>query len=137
MGRFTVEMEVADYDDMLLAEAGHLAADKVRRMPIKGLVGSGAVRLILSKKVADALGLKPIEKISVRYADNRRATRTKVGPVWLRLAGRDEVFSAIVEPNRTDALIGAVVSEQLDFLVDCVSQKLRPRDPKGIVSEIE
>ena len=137
MGRFKVDLEVANYDDMSLARAGHLPADKVRRSAIQGVVDTGAVRLVLPKKVADALGLKPIEKISVRYADNRRATRTKVGPIWLKLAGRDEVFSAIVEPNRTDALIGAVVLEQLDLLVDCVSQRLHPRDPKGIVSEIE
>jgi hypothetical protein len=87
--------------------------------------------------VADALGLKPIGKVGVRYADNRRARRTKAGPVWLKLLGRDEVFSAIIEPKRTDALIGAVVLETLDFLIDPVAQQLRPRDPKEIVSEIE
>lgn len=27
--------------------------------------------------------------------------------------------------------------EDLDFLVDCVNQRLYPRDPKFIVSEIE
>jgi hypothetical protein len=33
--------------------------------------------------------------------------------------------------------IGAHVLEELDFLVDCEKQRLVPRDPKFIVSEIE
>jgi hypothetical protein len=44
---------------------------------------------------------------------------------------------AIVEPNRNTALIGAVVLEVLDFVVDCVAQKLLPRDPSGVSAEIE
>jgi hypothetical protein len=47
------------------------------------------------------------------------------------------VFDAIVEPKRKTALIGAIVLETLNFVVDCVTQKLVPRDPKQIVSELE
>jgi hypothetical protein len=57
--------------------------------------------------------------------------------VYLQLLGRDSVFTAIVEPNRRKALIGAIVLEDLDFLVDCTQQRLVPRDPRFIVSEIE
>ena len=35
------------------------------------------------------------------------------------------------------ALIGAIVLEDLDLLVDCTNQRLVPRDPKYVVSEIE
>lgn len=51
--------------------------------------------------------------------------------------GRSSVFNAIVEPGRNSALIGAIVLEDLDLLVDCTSQTLRPRDPNQIISEIE
>jgi hypothetical protein len=34
-------------------------------------------------------------------------------------------------------LIGAIVLEALDLLVDCRTQTLRPRDPKEIIAEIE
>jgi hypothetical protein len=44
---------------------------------------------------------------------------------------------AIVEPKRTSALIGAIVLEQLDLLVDCQRQRLIPRDPSGPLYEIE
>ena len=38
---------------------------------------------------------------------------------------------------RQDALIGAMVLEQLDLLVDCTTQTLRPREPDSILTEIE
>lgn len=58
---------------------------------------------------------------------------------YLQLAygGRSSVFSAIIEPNRDSALIGAIVLEELDFIVDCGHQTLVPRDPDRIISEVE
>jgi hypothetical protein len=57
--------------------------------------------------------------------------------VRLELLGRHSTSSATVEPDRTTALIGAIVLEDLDFLVDCAKQRLVPRDPDRIVTEIE
>jgi predicted aspartyl protease len=136
-GRFKVRIELANYQDMVLAGAGHLAPDKVRRMTIQGVVDSGAARLVLPKSVADALGLPKLGTVNVRYADQRRAKRPKVKDVWMKLLDRDGVFTATLAPKRTDALIGAIVMEELDLIVDCVAPKVMPRDPKGIVAEIE
>jgi hypothetical protein len=47
------------------------------------------------------------------------------------------VFSAVVEPGRSDALIDAIVLEELDFVTDCAAQKLVPRDPRGIFAELD
>jgi hypothetical protein len=44
---------------------------------------------------------------------------------------------AIVEPKRETALIGAMVLEGLDLLVDSKNQRLIPRDPSGPIFEIE
>lgn len=123
MGRFKVRLELANNDDMVLAKSGHLAQENVRRVTIDGVVDSGAVRLVLPQKVAADLGLSKLGTVGVRYADQRRAKRDKVGNVWLKCLDREEVFSAIVEPKRKDALIGAMVLEGLDLVVDCVSQK--------------
>jgi hypothetical protein len=53
------------------------------------------------------------------------------------LQGREGVFTAVVEPRRRTALIGAIVLEDLDFLVNCTGQRLVPRHPRYVVSEIE
>ncbi|HEV3259274.1 MAG TPA: retroviral-like aspartic protease family protein [Gemmataceae bacterium] len=137
VGRFAVEVEVANNDDLVLARRRHLEPSQVRRATIRGVVDSGAARLVLPRAVVKQLGLQTKRKVKVRYADGRRGFRQEVGGVSLKLLGREDVFSAIVEAKRDSALIGAIVLEDLDLLVDCTHQRLYPRDPKFIVSEIE
>ena len=114
-----------------------LAPDKVRRARLSGVVDTGATRLVLPESIATALGLIERGETNVKYADGRRATKKIVGEVELEFAGRRGVFSAVVEPNRTDALIGAIVMEELDLVPDCSTQTLRPRDPNEILTELE
>ena len=137
VGRFAIEFEVANFVDIELARRGLLPDDQVRRQTIRGWVDSGATMLVLPKAVADELGLALADPISVRSADGRRARRRRVQGAHIDLLGRQDTFSAIVEPKRDSALIGAMVLEGLDLLVDCQHQRLVPRDPSGPVYEIE
>ena len=109
----------------------------MRRETIRGLVVPDATRLVLPGAVAQRLGLRSIAPGKVQYEDGRSEMRDRVDDVHVEIQGRDGVFSAIVEPRRSEALIGAIVLEDLDFLVDCAQQKLIPRDPTCVVSEIE
>jgi len=137
VGRISIEFEVANYGDLEMARRGLLEPTQVRRQRITGIVDPGATRLVLPQAVAKQLGLPLGEKIKVRYADGRRAERQEVQGVYVELIGRNSTFKAIVEPRRKTALIGAIVLEDLDLLVDCQSQRLIPRDPSGPVYEIE
>ncbi len=137
MSRFAVDVEVANFVDIAEAREGKLDPARVRRTRIKGIVDPGAARLVLPKKVVDDLGLLVVGTTTVRYADGRTAERDMVETAYIEIQGRSGAFRASVEPNRTSALIGALVLEDFDFLVDCSKQKLVPRDPKGIISEIE
>jgi len=137
VGRFAVQFEVANLVDVVHARSGLLEPDKVRRMTIAGVVDSGATRLVLPEKIVKQLGLPLRGKVKVRYANNETATRDAVKEVYVQLLGRDGVFTAVVEPKRRKALIGAIVLEDLDFVVDCTGQQLVPRDPRFVVSEIE
>jgi len=137
MGRFKVEVELANNDDVVAVKLGQLDPTKVRRIMVQAVVDSGATRLVLPSAVAKQLGLTATEKVRVRYADGRSAKRDRVQGVYLKLMGRDGVFTAATEPKRESALLGAIVLEDLDFVVDCTSQRLVPRDPKYVVSEIE
>lgn len=137
VGRFSVEILVQNSIDRNLAQAGAIPAENVRQTTLQGVVDTGATRLVLPENIADQLGLEPAGETKVRYADQRTAVRKRVGEVRLRLLDRESVFSAVVEPNRTTALIGAIVLEELDLMVDCTTQTLHPRDPDRIISEIE
>jgi clan AA aspartic protease len=137
MGRFSVEMNVSNYEDVVDVRRGLLAADKVRSTKVSGVVDTGATRLVLPEKVVNLLGLPKTGKAGVRFADGRRDEKEVAGDAQVEIQGRSGVFSAIVEPGRSDALIGAIVLEELDFIADCITQSLVPRDPKQPIAEIE
>ena len=111
--------------------------DQVRKQTVPGVVDSGASKLVLPQALVKQLGLPLGDKINVRYADGRKAQRREAEGVYLELLGRHGTFTAIVEPNRETALIGAIVLEDFDLLVDCLKQRLIPRDPSGPIFEIE
>ena len=59
-----------------------------------------------------------------------------VGDVQLEIQGRSSVFTAVVEPGRSDALdrVRTIVLEELDLpYPTCTRQALLPRDPHGLV----
>ena len=137
VGRISIDFEVANNDDLALARRGVLPADQVRRLTISGVVDPGAAMLVLPKTVVKELGLPLGRKTKVRYADGRRADRREARGVHVELLGRDAVFDALIEPKRDTALIGAIVLEALDLLVDTRRSRLIPRDPEGPFYEIE
>ncbi len=137
VGRFSVEFVVANYREIVRLAPGVAVLGNVKHVAVSGVVDSGAARLVLPQWVVDNLQLPADGETTVRYADQRREKRPRVSDVWLELLGRHGVFSAVVEPDRNDALIGAIVLEELDLLVDCTTQSLYPRDPHSILTEIE
>ncbi len=137
VGRFSIEFEIANYGDVELARRGFLKPDKVRRQTISGVVDSGAAKLVLPQSVAKHLGLPQTDPIRVSYADGRTAQRREAEGAYVEILGRHGIFTAIVEPKRKSALVGAIVLEDLDLLVDCRRQRVVPRDPRGAIYEIE
>ena len=124
MGRVAVEFSVVNNRDRVLADLGVIPESAIRRVTLRGVVDTGATRLVLPASAVEALGLEPSGEVTVRDADRRAAKRAVVDNV-------------LVEPDRVDALIGAIVMDDLDFLVDCSRQTIDPRDPDTIISEIE
>lgn len=137
MGRVTVELEVSNYDDLALVRRGLLPVDEVRRQTVQAVVDSGAAKLVLPQTVVRQLGLPLAPKIKVKYADDRVAERHEAEGVFVKLLGRHGTFTAIVEPKRATALVGVIVLEDLDLLVDCQRERVIPRDPSGATYEIE
>ena len=137
VGRFSVEVDLANADDIMRAGAGLISPAQVRRARVRGVVDTGAARLVIPESIATQLGLTITGSAKVRYADGHTADRGIAQLVHLSYAGRESIFNAIVEPARESILIGAIVLEDLDLIVDCTTQRLIPRDPNQIISEIE
>jgi len=137
MGRVNMDIEVANNDDLALMYRGLLQPEQVRREMVPSVVDPGAAMLVLPQAVVKRLGLRLGGTAKVRYADGRRAQRREAKGAFIKLLGRDDTFTAVVEPKRTTALVGAIVLEALDLLVDCKNQRVIPRDPRSPIYEIE
>src|SRR5437870_2648822 len=96
MGRFSVEVELANDEDLVRAKDGVISPKQVRRMKIRGVVDSGATRLVIPESVAKQLGLEKTGSVKVRYADGRTADRRTVERLRLGYGGRESIFSAVV-----------------------------------------
>src|SRR5207253_3181878 len=97
MGRFSVELDLANNEDMIRAKIGVIRADQVRRAHVRGVVDSGATRLVIPSSLAQQLGLETSGSAKVRYADGRTSERSIAKGIHLAYGGRDSVFSAIIE----------------------------------------
>ena len=75
VGRFSVDFEIANNDDLALVRRGLLPASQVRRQTVSGVVDPGAAMLVLPQTVVKQLGLPLGDKVKVRYADGRRGQR--------------------------------------------------------------
>jgi predicted aspartyl protease len=136
MGGIVVDLLVANHQDMVMFKAGALRGHDVRQMPLRGVIDTGANWLVLPTAVAERLGLPRVADAVVRYSDGRRGTVGTVELVELELLGRRGAYRALLEPDRTTALVGAIVMEDLDLLVDPKNQRIYPRDPERLTSDI-
>ncbi len=137
MGRVTVEFMVANNQEVQDASRGRMASEQVHWFQLPGVVDTGSTHLVLPTDVADRLNFPKAGEQVVRYGDRHSATRTMVEEVRVELLGRRGTFRAILKPERTTALIGAIVLEDLDLIVDCKNNRLVPRDPDHIIFEVE
>lgn len=66
-----MELKLANSIDAALVQRGLLSPDQVRQTEIRGVVDTGAVRLVIPEHVATELGVREVDEIQVYYADRR------------------------------------------------------------------
>lgn len=131
MGEVKVKMHLENYVDRYLFLEGQLNENKIRSFSVEGMVDTGAVMLMLPQDIVEKLGLKHIRKVVVTYADERTEERPVAGGLFLKIGDRFMNTDCIVGPPLSEPLIGQIILEELDLLVDCQKQTLvtRPESP--------
>lgn len=127
MGDVYVELELENYGDRVLAEEGYRDEELVRAARVRVLSDTGSTMLVLPEDLVDALGLKRYGKIIVIYADERKEERNTAGVLTVRVEGRSTETRCVVGPPGSEPLLGQIILEELDLLVDSREGKLIPR----------
>jgi len=127
MGEVKDEVELENAGDREVARRGYLQEGQIRSVKVPILVDSGAVMLMLPQDLVEALGLNEVGKAIVTYADERKEERPIAGIVTVKIGSRNTSVNCVVGPPNSEPLLGQVVLETLDLLIDCAQQKLIPR----------
>jgi clan AA aspartic protease len=127
MGEVRAKVLLENQRDRILADAGHIAATSVRRVEVDALVDTGAVMMLLPQDAVETLGLPLDGKIIVTLADDSRVELPRARLLSVSVAGRQMDTDCLVGPPRCEPLLGQLILERLDLVIDPVKQKVSPR----------
>ena len=131
MGEVRASVLLENGDDRGLARRGALGPDAVRRVEADLLVDTGAVLVLLPQDMVEALGLGAMDKAVVTLANDEKVEMPIAGPLVLTALGRTMNTDCRVGPPRCEPLLGQVVLERLDLIIDPAKRQLtvRPESP--------
>ena len=114
------------------------ALDPSKTEVVEAVVDTGATLLVLPQDVIERLGLRKIRETKVRYANQEVQTKAIYGVVSVEIQGRSSNFDALAEVPGSQPLIGQVILEVLDLVIDPVTRKLgpNPQSPEMPLVEI-
>lgn len=112
--------------------------DPSKSLEIEAVIDTGATMSVLPMDIIQRLGLEKIEDVNVRYADNRVEKKEVYGWIILEIAGRRAVFDVLAENKGAQPLIGQIVLERLDLVIEPSERKVipNPRSPETPMIEI-
>ena len=132
-----VELDLENAIDRERAILGEIPADRVRSLRASVGADTGAALLVLPQDMVEALGLREVRKVVVSYADERREERPVAGIVTVRVGNRSASLECVVGPPNSEPLLGQVVLETMDLLVDCARGALVPRPQSPFLPELK
>jgi len=109
-----------------------------KSIEIEAVIDTGATMSVLPMDLIQKLGLEKIDEVNVSYADNSVKRKEVYGWVILEIAGRKAVFDVLVENEGAQPLIGQIVLERLDLVIEPSTRKVmpNPRSPEMPMIEI-
>ena len=97
-----------------------------KSVEVDALIDTGATMVVLPQDIVDKLGLRKVREVKVRYANNKVEIKPVYRAVIIEIFGREGTFDVIGEEEGSQPLIGQVVLEVLDLIVDPKTRKLIP-----------
>lgn len=131
MGEIRIKVKLENERDLALYEEGKIEAIAIRQMQIDAMIDTGAVMILLPQDVVEGLGLKKIDRVIVTLANDEKIELDVAGTISLTACNRRMKTDCLVGPPRCEPLIGQLVLERLDLVIDPLKQMVtsRPESP--------
>jgi len=137
MGEVRTRLVLENQSDRILAEAGYLDSVRVRRVELDALVDTGAVMTLLPQDVVEALGLPIDGKMIVTLANEEKIELPRARLLSLALGDRQMDTDCLVGPPQCEPLVGQLVLERLDLIVDPVKRVVSPRPESPFLPSVK
>jgi clan AA aspartic protease len=137
MGLTYANIELVNGDDFTDARRGRIGTDEVRNMTINAMVDTGSIMLCINENIKEALGLLHFGTRRSQLANGQVIESEVVGPVIVRFLDRDCSTNAIVLPDDSEPLLGAIPMEEMDLYVHPSRNVLLPMHPDGAIMSLK
>ena len=118
------ELQLSNFADVVLCEAGFIKETAVRKITVDALVDTGSGMLVIDELVKDQLGLKVRDVRNVQLADGTIAEMQIAGPLEIRFQDRTTIANAKVLTGGLEVLLGATPIEEMDLVIDPITEQL-------------
>lgn len=126
MGEIKVKVWLENVVDSFLRQEGKISEKQVKKIEVESLVDTGAVLVLLSQDLAETLGL-PVRGKSIVALANEEKIELNRSTVVVTICGRETTTDCLIGPPGCESLIGQIVLESLDLIVDPLKQTVTPR----------
>ena len=131
MGEIRAKVLLENDRDVIMYEEGKIKKEQIRKIDVDALADTGAVMVLLPQDIVETLGLKKIDRVIVTLANEEKIELDVAGRVSLTVANRNMKTDCLVGPPQCEVLIGQLVLERLDLVIDPLKQTItaRPESP--------
>ena len=126
MGKVVTKALLSNNQDLTRLADGRIAVEQVRQQEQELIVDAGGRVVGLPLSIIEQLGLPATRKVTVTLSDGSRQERQLYGELRVQVGDRDDVFSCVAKPEGAPLLLGQIVLEALDLVVDYGRQRLIP-----------
>lgn len=139
MGLVYADIELINVDDLAFARRGIIDQDEIKRMHVNMLVDTGSILLAINENIQSQLQLPVLDSRRAQLANGHIVECDVVGPVIVKFKNRIASCNAMVLPDDSEPLLGAIPLEEMDVLIHPQRQELivHPDHPNFAVMKMK
>ena len=124
MGMVYAEITLKSVMDEGYARGGFIKPEDIRTAEVTAVVDTGSMNLVITEELRQKLGLAVIGEKTALVANGQRVSCKITDAVEVRWKNRSIILQAMVIPGAQKVLLGAIVLEGMDLMVNPVTQEL-------------
>jgi clan AA aspartic protease len=123
------KVRLANAIDLALAQQGVIKPEEVRRREVDALADSGASLMCLPEDIVAELGLERFSSQTATLATGEHRELAVVGTARIEIGDRIVNQDCVVLPRGAQPLIGQLVLQEMDLVIDLAGERLAPGHP--------